>query len=143
MIILNTLQIELPKGWVPYKNETDDELPAFINDDNYNTGVLQISYAKYISGKLPNIKKRELIKMSYNACAKNDSGKFLKKESGNCKFGTFGSTLFTSKERPAFKFWYLHDGRNCIMISYINVNELNNEEIKIANSIVENIKKCD
>jgi hypothetical protein len=109
MIILDSLQIELPKNWNGISSENPEGPPTFINELDENSGALQISFAQYQSGTIPNPTYDDLISLSRNIGTKHSIGKIIKTRKGKCQFGIFGKVVFSSKEYPIAIIWHLSD----------------------------------
>ena len=121
-ILNNAFVIELPDNWFEYKDESTNGVLSFINSINEDTGVLQLSEANFIEGKIPNPSVEELMTMSLNVCFENNSEiVVLEQKNGNCNFGVYGSACIKSKENKILKIWYLSDGKDFIIISYIYI----------------------
>jgi hypothetical protein len=138
---LKKLKIGFPKGWTDISNKNPDGPPTFIDDTLDEPGVLQISTAEYVSGQIPNPNYDDLIYLSENIGLKNNFGKVIKKESGNCKFGKYGTVEFEGTEFPYILVSHLSNGKDFIFFTFICTRYPNKSEIDDVRSILTSIKR--
>ena len=81
-------KVTLLKGWSDISKENPDGPPTFYRHRSDNPGALQISFAEYKSGEIPNPTEEDL----KAACAKDGQefgwGEVVDVRSGSCAFGT-------------------------------------------------------
>lgn len=138
---LNNLQIKFPDGWKDISEENLNGPPSFINDEVEESGVLQISTAKYINGQEPNPNPSDLIDLSKNVGLKNEFGIPGHEESGECRYGKYGFVEFSRSDFPYISVWHLSDGKNFIFATFICAAQPDNKQISDVKSILISIKK--
>jgi hypothetical protein len=135
------IAIDLPKSWRDISAENPDGPATYVNSANPKSGALQISFAFYRGGEVPSPSKSDLVDLSKGIGIKNNLGKLVKTNSGKCKFGIFGSAYFSGPENPIFALWHLSNGKDFVMVTYINTADFNKSELKEAERIVGNIQE--
>jgi hypothetical protein len=109
------LRIQLPTTWAQQANP---EGPATFCRTG-STAAFQVSWAEYHGGKLPDVTADKLKAMAANFGEKQGFGSLIESSSGACRFGTFGTAVFHSAERPRIQIWFISDGRDHIMATHI------------------------
>ena len=71
---LKNLEITLPNNWEDISEDNPNGPPTFIHNGIDNSGVLQISTAEFLTGKVPNPSLNDLVDLSKNIGIKNDFG---------------------------------------------------------------------
>ena len=138
---MDNFKIPFSKGWIDISNENPNGPPSFIKDLKDNPGVLQISHAEYLSGKLPNPSYDDLVELSKNIGQKNDFGEIVNKSSGDCNYGKYGFVEFKNKDFPFISVWHISDSKNFIFVTYICSVKPDPDEISEVYGILKNIKK--
>jgi hypothetical protein len=110
------LKIELPNTWSQHENPNG---PAtFCRSGSANS--LQVSWAEYRGGNpLPQISSESLKQMAIDFGQKQNLGAPLDSSGGVCKFGSFGTATFRSEKFPLVQIWFLCNGQDHIMATYI------------------------
>lgn len=138
---LNKLNINFPDGWKDISNENPDGPPTFINENINESGVLQISTADFMGGKLPNTSLADLIELSKKAGIKNEFGKLEYEESGSCEYGIYGYAQFSRADFPYISLWHLSDGKNFIFSTFICGSLPEQDHIDEVKGILKSIKR--
>ena len=128
------LNIKLPKGWSNYHNP--DGPPTYCRDLSETPGPLQISWAEYKGGGLPNPSADDLKRMAEEFGQKHEFGELVESSSSPCEFGTMGTAVFHSTENPTIQMWHLSNGRDFIMVTHICPTEPDPIEVREAQEIV-------
>ncbi len=133
-------KLSLPKSWMDISDENPDGPPSFIRkESDENPGVLQLSFAEYLSGEQPNPNYADLIQLSKEF----DTGKefdLLNTESGDCKYGIYGFAEFKNEEFPFVSVWHISDKKNLIFSTYICAEKQTESDINEVYQILKNIR---
>jgi|GEM_PF-1563556 len=116
---LKNLEIRLPDNWNDISEDNPNGPPTFIDDTIDNSGVLQISTAEFLSGKIPNPGLSDLSELSKNMGVKNNFGELQNEISGKCDYGIFGYAQFSNPQFPYASIWHISDGQNFIFATFI------------------------
>lgn len=116
---LKKLEITLPDNWKDVSEDNPGGPPTFIDDTLDVSGVLQISTAEFLSGKMPNPNESDLIELSKNIGVENDFGDIQTEVSGKCAYGILGLVQFSSHQFPYSSIWHISDGQNFIFATFI------------------------
>jgi hypothetical protein len=108
------LKIELPATWAQAHNPDG---PATFFREN-GSGAFQVSWAEYVGGQRPNVTTDGLKQMAEQFGRKNGFGELKETRDGKCRFGTFGTSVFSSAEYPHIQVC-ISDGRDHIMATHI------------------------
>jgi len=138
---LKKLKIDFPNGWTDVSSENLDGPPTFIDSRLIEPGVLQISIAEYFFGQKPNPNHDDLIELSENIGIKNDFGEIIKKESGNCNFGRYGTVEFAGIDFPYISVSHLSNGKDFVFSTFICSRYPDKSEINDVKSILTSIKR--
>jgi len=138
---LKKLKINFPNGWTDVSRENPDGPPTFIDARLNEPGVLQISFAEYVSGQRPNPNYADLIDLSGSTGLKNNFGKIIKKDSGNCKFGKYGTVEFSGTDFPFISVSHLSNGKDLVFSTYICSRNPHESEINDVKVILTSIKR--
>jgi hypothetical protein len=112
------LQITLLPDWEQFENP--DGPVSFIRGSSETSGVLQVSlYAEYKSGKIPNPTQQVLVEFAQDLGERHDFGILECTEHGTCELGIFGTAIFHSEESPRAQIWYLSNGKDFVLATYI------------------------
>jgi hypothetical protein len=129
------LKIQLSSGWKRVGNEVD---PAtFIREAG--SGTFQVSWALYSGEKKLNVTLESLKKMAEQFLEERIKGKMIMSASGKCRFGMFGTSVFSSSQYPRFQVWFVSDGRDHIMATHICSKLPEQSEIEEVRHIAESL----
>ena len=129
------LQIKLPRGWVDYSAENPDGPPTYLRDFSEEPGLLQISWAEYKNGPVPNPSAEDLEQMSREMGEKQDYGQLVESSNGVCAFGHMGTAVFQSTEHRV-QLWQISNGKDFIMVSHIAPESPDLDELREVHEIV-------
>jgi hypothetical protein len=130
------LKIELPEGWTQRK--TRDCPTTFCRQTSSN--VFQVSWAEYRGKKsLPNATPDSLKAMAMNLGEKSGFGSVVESGGGPCGYGTFGSVVFRNPQHPRVQVWFISDGRDYIMATYICDREPESDELTDVQQIAKSL----
>ena len=118
-IQIQNLKIDFPDSWTDISNENPGGPSTFIKAGLDEPGVLQISKAEYVSGKLPDPGYNDLVFLSENIGLKNSFGEIIKKESGDCSYGKYGLAQFSRTDFPHISVWHLSNGKDFVFSTFI------------------------
>ena len=135
------LQVGLPNNWVDISHENPNGPPTYVNQYHDEPGVLQISYAEYRSGTIPNPKHGDLIELSKNTGFKQDFGNLQNTDSGDCAFGIYGFAQFSNQKFPYISVWHLSNGQDFVFATFICTEMPDKDEISDVKLILTSIKK--
>jgi len=138
---LKNLSLKLPDGWKDVSEDNPNGPPTFINDTIDNSGILQISTAEFLSGRIPNPSLSDLIDLSKNVGLKNGFGDLQNEVSGHCDYGTFGYAQFSNSESPYTSIWHISDGQNFIFATFICSIAPSQKHIDDVENILTSIKR--
>ncbi len=127
------LQIKLPNGWSDC-SEDNDGTPTYIRELSDDPGPLQVSWAEYTGGKIPDPSTDDLIQMSRELGESQSFGELVESNGGACDFGRLGTAVFRSPEQR-IQIWHLSNGRDFITVTHIGPREPDPEEIREAQEI--------
>lgn len=132
--------VSLPNTWLDISKQNPEGPSTYIRQEYKKSllNYLQFSLANYVKGKIPNPTESDLIALSEKAGVKANFGKLVKNNSGNCKFGKFGTAIFSSEENPLSQVWYLSNGKDFILVSYLCSKEPHELELQEVENIVMN-----
>jgi len=134
------LNVKLPKGWSDYTHEYKNGLRTFLRHDSKESGVIQISVVSYKNGEIPNPSCKDLVELAKKTGENIPAGDVIETLSGNCTFGIYGTAIFKSEEFHRTQVWYLSDGYNFILATYICTATPEAEEISEAQDIINSIR---
>src|SRR5262249_381520 len=97
-------------------------------------GALLVSVDK--SGKVPNPSTKDLIELAQAHGERHNVGKLVETLSGACDMGNYGSAVFRSTEYPRIQIWYLSNGRDFVLATYVCTAQPEAEEVAQAQQIV-------
>jgi hypothetical protein len=129
------LQIKLPKGWVDYSKENPDGPPTYLRDLSEEPGPLQISWAEYKGGAVPNPSPEDLQQMSRQMGEQSGYGRLVESASGSCDFGRMGTATYLSTDQRV-QLWHLSNGRDFIMVTHIGPESPDPDEVREVQEIV-------
>ncbi len=138
---LRSLEIKLPDSWKDISADNPNGPPTFIDDTIDDSGVLQISTAEFLSGRIPNPSLSDLIELSKNIGLKNEFGALQNEMSGKCDYGIFGYAQFSNPQFPYTSIWHVSDGRNFIFATFICSTVPNQQHIDHVKDILTSIKR--
>jgi len=103
-------------------------------------GCLQASiFAEYTSGDIPNPTGEQLIDLAKKRGVGYEIGELIETGDGKCKLGVYGSATFRSQEFPWFQIWYLSNGYDFVLATYICEIRPASVELKEVQDIVTQI----
>ena len=137
------LKIDLLVGWGDHSSENPDGPPTFYRDDVETPGVLQVSFAEYHIGEIPNPSEADLIDLSRGIGEKEEGSQLITTSSGQCRLGQWGTAVFRTSVFPRFQVWNLSNGRDIVFVTYICEGEPSREEITQVQDIVNRINLVD
>ena len=140
-IRLKKFKIDFPNGWTDVSGENPDGPPTFVDSRLDEPGVLQISIVEYILGQKPNPNHDDLIDLSENVGSRNNFGEVIKKESGNCNFGRYGTVEFAGTDFPYISVSHLSNGKDFVFSTFICCRSPDISEINDVKSILTSIKR--
>ena len=129
-----SLKIKLPKGWSDYDNP--DGPPTYVRELSETPGPLQISWAEYKKGEIPNPSANDLKEMAEDFGEKHGFGDLVESSNNPCEFGTMGTAVFRSGEHPRIQVWHLSNGKDFITVTHICPTEPDPIEVREAQEIV-------
>jgi len=138
---LKKLNIKLPDGWEDISADNPNGPPTFIDVIIDDSGVLQISTAEYLSGKLPKPSLADLVDLSKNIGLKNEFGDLQNEISGECSYGIFGSAQFSNPQFPHASIWHISDGKNFIFATFICSKVPDQKQVNDVKNILTSIKR--
>jgi hypothetical protein len=131
-----SLRINLPPTWSDHSAENPDGPPTYLRDSSDTPGPLQVSWAWYKSGKVPNPTDQDLIDLA-RASQKTFGGELLSTSSGACAIGRYGTVVLRTADMPRIQVWRLSNGRDIVTVTHICPVELEADEVAEAQLIVE------
>jgi hypothetical protein len=100
-------------------------------------GALQISLqAEYVGGKDPNPNVGDLIDLARGHGESHEAGELVETFGGSCSLGEFGSAIFSSAEFPHTQLWYLTNGLDFVLATFVCTEKPGTDEIAEAQEIV-------
>jgi hypothetical protein len=132
------LQVTLPAGWRDYTDEVPGGLTTFMRDHGAPRGVLQLSVTLYKRGKVPNPSEADLMSFAQAMAVRQKHPKLVESYGGACALGTLGTAIFHTDDFPRFQVWFLSNGQDFILATYICDQEPEPAEVAEAQAIVEN-----
>jgi len=128
------LKIQIPKSWAAQENPNG---PAtFCRHLSHIPGPLQVSWAEYSHGSIPNPSVQDLQRMAVEFGQKNGCGDLFESGSSSCVFGSMGTAIFRSSQHPRIQLWFLSNGRDFINVTHICPTEPDPIEVQEAQVIV-------
>lgn len=128
------LQIKLPPTWAQQNNP--DGPATFCRESSSTPGPLQVSWAEYSRGPIPNPSAADLKKMAKDFGKQHGLGDLIESLSNCCIFGTLGTAVFHSALHPRIQVWHLSNWRDFIMVTHICPKEPDPVEVRDAQEIV-------
>jgi hypothetical protein len=111
------LKVRLTGSWAPHPNEGG---PAtFVRGASADAGVLQVSWAEYEGGPLPNPTLADLEEMAHEFGRPHGFGEPRESGSGACPFGAFGTATFQTPSLARIQVWLLSNGRDFIYVTHL------------------------
>lgn len=139
MTIRKKLKVKLLSDWIDYSIFNKRKLPTFIKSSCKTINPLQIEYAIYNNGKIPNPSVNDLLKMCKNYGIKNEYIDCLGTYSGECIFGIYATAIYKTNKIPWIQVWHMSNDKDFIFASYICNSEPINNEVEEAYEIVMNL----
>ena len=125
------LQVRLLPNWAQADNP--DGPATFYRTDSDDSGALQFSlYAEYTGGKVPNPSPDDLVELAQGHGQRHNAGELVGTHRGACALGSFGAAVFRLAEYPHMQFWYLSNGRDFVLATYICTVEPEAAEVSEA-----------
>lgn len=130
--------LSLLKGWsVLPPDENEQEMPLTIADPDNGVGALQISTAKFLQGKSPNLSSKDLLQLLDDFSEQRGlTFPFDQVNKSNCK--SYVGKSYQS-ENQLIRIWYASNGKDVLLITYIydwNLKDKEKTEIEqMVNSI--------
>lgn len=131
------LQIKLPSGWSDCSADNDGA-PTYIRELSDEAGPLQVSWAEYTSGEIPDPSTDDLIQMSRELGQSQGFGGLIESSGGTCDFGRLGTAVFRSSDQRV-QIWHLSNGRDFITVTHIGPRHPDSDELREAQEIVRTI----
>jgi len=112
------LKIQIPKSWAAQENPNG---PAtFCRHLSHIPGPLQVSWAEYSHGSIPNPSVAGLAAHGCRVLGRRMvAGIYLSQEAVQCVFGSMGTAIFRSSQHPRIQLWFLSNGRDFINVTHI------------------------
>jgi hypothetical protein len=131
--------IEVPEDWEDTTSTLMTESkPLTFTKNEFGVGALQMSIAKYISGKQPKIHAKTLLKMLLEFA---EMKKFDKASTPQILNGEINKASASYKFRNYFiKIWYLSNGKDLAKITYTCEWGEETEELSECEEIVNSLK---
>lgn len=119
MLELLPLRLHFPRAaqWFRVIEEGPDGMLSFARSGT-ERGVLQITMTEYTGGEEPNPAPKDLVQLA-SEVAKGQGLRVLRTDSGSCPAGVFGRALCESPDVRCFQIWYLSNGRDFLLATYI------------------------
>jgi hypothetical protein len=129
------LRVKLLPNWTTEKNP--DGPATFVRTDSQDSGALQASLmTEYTGGKAPLPTVEGLIDLAQGHGERHAVGELVETAGGACALGRFGTAVFRSEEFPRMQLWYLSNGHDIVLASYICCTEPEPAEVEEAQQIV-------
>src|SRR5688572_18678978 len=137
----STIVVPLPITWLDISQQNPEGPSTYIRQEYEKSllNYLQFSLANYVKGKIPNPTESDLITLAKKSGMKAGFGLITKTDSGNCKFGKFGTAAFTSEQYITAQVWYLSNGKDFILASYLCSKDPSEIELQEVKNIVMNV----
>ena len=129
------LKIQLPPDWAPLEETRN----TFYRVASKDSGALQVSFAEYKGGEIPNPTADDLKQLAVESANNKKLGELVESSSGPCLFGTMGTAVFRAPEHARFQIWFLSNGRDFITATHVCIDEPEPKEVAEAQQIVENL----
>jgi hypothetical protein len=137
---MGRLKVTLLQGWTDSSKENLGGPATFSRGGNDAVGALQVSLqAEYVSGPEPNPSDNDLIRFARRLGEQHDFGELVETLGGSCEVGLFGSAIFHSDEWPHSQVWYMSDGRDFVLVTFICAASPTSDELAEAREIVSKI----
>jgi hypothetical protein len=128
------LQVTLPPSWRDYTDESPGGLTTFMRDH----GILQLSVTLYKRGRIPNPSEADLMSFAQAMAVRQKHPQLVESHGGTCALGKLGTAVFRTDDFPRFQVWFLSNGKDFILATYICDQEPDEAEVAEAQAIVEN-----
>jgi len=135
----NRLCVQLLPDWSDHSHENPDGPPTYLRDTSADPGPLQVSWAWYESGEVPNPSDDDLISLAIGVQKSFESPQLNETRAGSCTIGRFGTAVFRCKDYGRVQAWYLSNGRDIITVTHIAGEDVDPIEVKEAQQIVEQL----
>lgn len=133
------LRITLPTNWISAEGECEDYPYRFYPKCKVQNSILDITFAEYKGGKLPNPTYEDLVKL-----AKGKSNlEIVSVEYGDCKLGKYGTARFRLENVPFFQKWFLSNGKDIVIAEYQSLIEPADPDLQELNLIISSINLVD
>ena len=130
------LKIHLFDGW---RQATNTNGPAsFYRGRSDNP--LQISWAEYRGQKpLRSVSTQELQDTAVRFGRQNRFGELVESSGGSCAFGSFGTAIFHSAAHARIQVWFVTDGRDHILGTYVCSKDPDPAEVREVQQIMSTV----
>lgn len=133
------LRVTLPPGWIDLTQDNPNGGSTYARSSVGLANPLQISFALYKGGKVPNPSTGDLVKLAEGLSKALDNLRLISKNSGSCRFGFYGKAIFEASDCPRAYSWYLSNGQDFIRATYICSIEPEELEIVEVEEIVQTL----
>ena len=121
------LILNLPDDWVNISADNPDGPPTYCK--KAYDGVFQVSIpARYQGGKKPDPTPEYLRKLAVDYGLKKELGDLKDQSMGSCGIGQFGRASFYLQDQGWTHLWYLSDGWDFILATYVSKEQVSDSE---------------
>ena len=126
-------------GWSLVQDADSKSNVTLCQGDGQDAGVLQMSLALYQGGPVPNPTPQDLERQAKAYGEKLGYGLPAESTHGFCALGVFGKAVFHPTPQHHFSLWFLSNGRDFVLATFVCPQTLNSNQKAEAQAIVSGI----
>ncbi len=130
------LRVSLLPGWADLSAQHPESPPVFSRKHTGSENPLQVSWALYRGGVVPNPSDEDLVALARGFAKLLKGARLVGTSAGPCRFGRYGTAVFESCELVRAQCWYLSNGRDLITVTHLCGIEPEPAEVAEAQEIV-------
>ncbi|SHH09600.1 hypothetical protein [Massilia sp. CF038] len=135
------LSLVLAPNWEDISSGNPDGPATFAPADSDCDAALQISiHAEYTGGVIPDPTPAQLVTLAERVIERNGEADIRGRATGECAIGTYGTVLASTDEAAWFQIWFLSNGKDFVLASFISSEEPTDEQASQASWMVENLQ---
>jgi hypothetical protein len=139
IIVKHGVQLLLPEGWVDSSDQIGNSNRQFTLTRPDGVGAFQMSFAQYISGKLPDIQLHNLRDLLSEFAASRRLGPEQAQAVGEHN-GVLWCRADYQRANDFIRVWYLSDSKSVVLATYICNWPDRHIEVQDCNRIVDSVE---
>ena len=113
------LEVSTPPNWHNAQDAASKSNVTLRRGEGTDAGLLQMSLALYRGGQIPNPSAQDLERQARDYGGKIGYGEPRESSSGSCALGLYGTAVFLPSARMRAQLWFVSNGRDFVLVSYV------------------------